>query len=891
MKTQNKVRFIALLLTPLMVVVMIVAPATSMAAPLPVNLGTAASFALLAGTAITCTNQATINGDVGISPGIAWTPGTPPATVNGTVYLHPSAVAVQAKADLQAAFTDAAGRAPALVDTELGGTTLTSGVYNSASGTFGITGNLTLDGQNDPNAVFIFQTATTLITASSSKVILINGAKSSQIYWKVGSSATLGTYSYFAGNILAQTAITATTVAAVNGRLLALDAAVTTDGNTATSPSFGATYGVSVVHATGATSARPGTAVTYNLTVTNTGNVPDVFNATVTGNAWPTPVPAPVGPLAAGASSVVAVTVNVPAGAVIGATDTANVTFTSVGDPTKSASSTLTTTASNAVHGVSVAPATKAKFGKQGTAVTYSLTVTNIGSGIDTFNATVAGNTWPTPVPASVGPLAAGASSAVTVTTNIPGGAHEMAIDIANVTFISAGDSSKSATSVLTTTASKTWVSGFYFAEGTTRANFQEYLCLGNSGDHAANAKVTYMFTDATTKDANYIVPANSRYTVNVNSEVGAGKDLSLRILADSTDVVAERPMYFNYNGVWTGGSDAIGAVAPNKKWYFAEGNTLKEFDQYVTVLNPGSTKANLTFRYMVEGEGEKDVTGSVGAHSRATFKTRDQIGDGKNVSLSLESNQLVVAERPMYFNYLGLAANNWTGGHDVVGTNAPNTNWYFAEGTTRKNSVDGAFEQWLCLQNPGTKPITVTATYQLATGQGDPVSKSYTVPAQERLTVSVNKEIGADKDDSVFLTSTSLFIAERPMYFSYHASAWTGGHDVLGVNSTATTWFFAEGTTRNNFEEWLCLQNPGNSDAKTTITYYTTSGQVITKSWTVKANTRLTVSANTDVGANQDISAKVSSDKPIIVERPMYFNFNGVWNGGHDVVGFVPTQ
>ncbi len=260
-------------------------------------------------------------------------------------------------------------------------------------------------------------------------------------------------------------------------------------------------------------------------------------------------------------------------------------------------------------------------------------------------------------------------------------------------------------------------------------------------------------------------------------------------------------------------------------------------------------------------------------------------------MSLYLESDQPVVAERPMYFNYLGLAANNWTGGHDVVGTNSPAKDWYFAEGTTRKNSVDGAFEQWLCLQNPGTTPLIVTATYQLAVGQGDPISKSYTVPAQQRFTLSVNNEIGPDKDCSVYLHSTSDFIAERPMYFSYHAYAWTGGHDVLGVNSTATTWFFAEGTTRDNFEEWLCLQNPGNSDAHTTITYYTTSGQVINKSWTVKANTRLTVSANSDVGANQDISAKVSSDNPIIVERPMYFNYQGVWTGGHDVVGFVPSQ
>jgi len=142
------------------------------------------------------------------------------------------------------------------------------------------------------------------------------------------------------------------------------------------------------------------------------------------------------------------------------------------------------------------------------------------------------------------------------------------------VTFASIGDPSKSATSTLTTTASAKWLSGFYFAEGTTRADFQEYLCMGNSGNQAASAQVTYLFTDGTTQDASYTVPANSRLTVDVNSLVGPNKDLSLKVLADSLKFVAERPMYFNYNGVWTGGSDAIGAVAPNNQWYFAEGNT-----------------------------------------------------------------------------------------------------------------------------------------------------------------------------------------------------------------------------------------------------------------------------------------------------------------------------
>jgi len=138
----------------------------------------------------------------------------------------------------------------------------------------------------------------------------------------------------------------------------------------------------------------------------------------------------------------------------------------------------------------------------------------------------------------------------------------------------------------------------------------------------------------------------------------------SIQVQSDTANLVAERPMYFNYNGVWTGGSDAVGATAPNNTWYFAEGTTLPNFDEYVTVLNPSGSPANLTFRYMVEGSGEQDVSGSVGPHSRATFNTRNQIGAGKNSSLQLDSTQAVVAERPMYFNYQGV----WTGGHDVVG-------------------------------------------------------------------------------------------------------------------------------------------------------------------------------------------------------------------------------
>jgi hypothetical protein len=201
------------------------------AATAPVSLHSAAKFAVLAAATVTNTGATTINGNLGLSPGTAVT-GFPPGRVNGTVYTADS-VALQAQADLTAAYNDAAGRAvTATIPVELGGTTVTPGVYNSAAGTFGITGTLTLDAQGNPAAVFIFQAASTLITASASNVKLINGAKAANVFWQVGSSATLGTYSTLVGTVMALASITVTTGVTVHGRTLARTAAVTLDTDT-----------------------------------------------------------------------------------------------------------------------------------------------------------------------------------------------------------------------------------------------------------------------------------------------------------------------------------------------------------------------------------------------------------------------------------------------------------------------------------------------------------------------------------------------------------------------------------------------------------------------------------------------------------------------------------
>jgi hypothetical protein len=200
----------------------------------PVPLGTADTFAVLAGTTVTNTGPTVINGNLGVSPGTAIV-GFPPGVVNGTTH-SADAVAAQAQLDLTTAYNNAAGQpVTATIGTELGGQTLGPGVYDSAAGDFEITGTLTLDGQGNPNAIFIFKTASTLVTAAgNSQVDLVNGAQSCNVFWQVGSSATLGTNTLFRGNILALTSITATTGAIVDGRLLARNGATTLDTNTVT---------------------------------------------------------------------------------------------------------------------------------------------------------------------------------------------------------------------------------------------------------------------------------------------------------------------------------------------------------------------------------------------------------------------------------------------------------------------------------------------------------------------------------------------------------------------------------------------------------------------------------------------------------------------------------
>lgn len=264
MKKVTKVKaFTAIALLPLLAI--FINPASSNAAGPTINQGTTTSFGVLAATTITNTGPTTISGtaggNIGLAPGSAFT-GSTTVTASGAQHIA-DAVATTAQTDLVTAFNDISAPTPTLLASpELASQVLIPGTYSTTAGTFANSGALTLDAKGDANAVFIFQAATTLITSTGSTMTLVNGAQACNVYWKVGSSATLGTNSTFVGHIYALTTITANSGATIQGQLLARTGAVNLNANTITNPACATPTPTPTVSATPTPVATPTPTVT-----------------------------------------------------------------------------------------------------------------------------------------------------------------------------------------------------------------------------------------------------------------------------------------------------------------------------------------------------------------------------------------------------------------------------------------------------------------------------------------------------------------------------------------------------------------------------------------------------------------------------------------------------
>ncbi|NPV59144.1 MAG: DUF362 domain-containing protein [Actinobacteria bacterium] len=411
----------------------------------------------------------------------------------------------------------------------------------------------------------------------------------------------------------------------------------------------------------------------------------------------------------------------------------------------------------------------------------------------------------------------------------------------------------------------------WHFAEGTTREGFEEWLCLQNPQGHAVRAGIDFMTGEGEVTTHSLELAPHSRSTLHVNHLLGPGKDVSASVRAE-VPIVCERPMYFLYNGAWSGGHCVSGVKAPGAEWYFAEGTARGGFDTYICIQNPQQQDAEVRITYM-KGDGENSQQGlTVKGESRCTVNVASFLGRGDDVahdfSARVESTNGVpiVCERPMYFLYNGA----WTGGHCVSGVQAPGAEWYFAEGTAR-----GGFDTYICIQNPQQQDAEVRITYMK--GDGENSQQGLTVKGESRCTVSVASFLGRGDDVAhdfsarVESTNGVPIVCERPMYFLYNG-AWSGGHCVSGVASPGMEWHFAEGTTREGFEEWLCLQNPQGHAVRADLAFMTGEGEVIPCEMELPARSRVTLNVNRVLGPGKDVSVSVRASSPIVCERPMYF-------------------
>jgi len=464
-------------------------------------------------------------------------------------------------------------------------------------------------------------------------------------------------------------------------------------------------------------------------------------------------------------------------------------------------------------------------------------------------------------IPAS--DIAAAGTASVTVFNSGPGGGESNAQTFTINPYVPPP----------TRIVSSTW----YLAEGTTSWGFSTYITIQNPNASNLSANVTYMPTGAANKTETVNLPANSQTTLtndHLVSVMGGAADFSTKVeCTDATKSIAvDRTM------TWTGTGAAseeahssVGVTSPAATWYLAEGSSAWGFECWLLIQNPNPATANVTLNYMIEGEGLKSVSHQVEANSRATFEMSKDIGN-KDASVQVVSDQNVIPERAMY-------RNNRREGHDSIGTTAPASDYYLAEGTT-----DYGFTTYVLIQNPQSTPVDATITYM--TPGGPKPQGAFSMPANSRKTIRVNDIPEVSKTDfSTQVHGSAPIIAERAMYWSKGKGE--ACHDSIGMDSPHTTFYLPDGQSSSGRETYTLVQNPNSSDVSVDISYLTPDGSGnVKKTETIAANSRCTFGMAEHSGISGRAAIQVvstTSGKKIMVERAMYWNSMGA---GTDTIG-----
>lgn len=468
-------------------------------------------------------------------------------------------------------------------------------------------------------------------------------------------------------------------------------------------------------------------------------------------------------------------------------------------------------------------------------------------------------------------PLGGSASIPIVLHTPVLAGKYTLVFDMqqSGTWFASQGATPLTMSMTITPTLPKV----YYFAEGYTGADTTENLSLTNPSATQANITITYLYQKAAPKTRTYQVAAQTERVLNIKQEAGANQAVSMIVQSD-TPFVAERTM-LTRTGAFVAATDSVGSSVLSTRWYFAEGNTTYGWVTLLAVMNPSSQAVTMQVTYLPNA-GSRFIAPRISsyiipARSRATIVLNRDVPNSR-FGMLITSSSSIVVERPEY-----LVISPFRGGSSVVGALSPQKTWYFGAG----NTSTGINER-LVLANPATSSTSAQIRY--LTTDGHVLTQSVRVPARSRLEVNVNNVVRQALHSTV-ITSSAPIIAERQDFFT---STLKGSTTSIGSSSAHTSWYLAQGDTSNGHTESLALANPSNVATQVQVVYYLPSGKgaPIIKSYTLAANSRLTIDLVHDVGRNQLVGTAVYATVPIVVEQVMMFNVSGA-SGGYASRGF----
>ena len=386
----------------------------------------------------------------------------------------------------------------------------------------------------------------------------------------------------------------------------------------------------------------------------------------------------------------------------------------------------------------------------------------------------------------------------------------------------------------------------WYFAEGSTRTPFDVSFALQNPNSQPTVAHFQFLAADGS-KPTPYDLPlpANSRSTLQA-SNVMPNAEFATIV---STDLPAyvERSMYFGHAG-----HSAAGARQPSKTWYLAEGSSVPPFDTWVLLMNPNAAPTQVQMHFLREDGSVVDHTELVPPLARKSVYV-NALFTTSGFATQVTADQPIVVERAMYFD-------SDQSGHDTLATPTPAQTWYLAAGTSR-----GGFDTWLLLENPGTAPANVKVSF--ITDTGTVVTQPLFVLPHARNSLYTDPLV-PNAAYGIRVDSDQPVVAERAVYFD----SGRAGFDSAAVAAPATEWFLPEGSTTGSFEEQLNVLNPQNQAVNVQVEYRPEDGDPPPpQRFSVGATSRLTLDVNPQVPST-NVAMRVTSDRPIVVERASYF-------------------